>query len=446
MTEPRSATPLRPSACPGLLRIVPARDGGICRIKLAGGRIDAAQARVVAQVAEREASGTIEVTNRANLQIRGIHGAHEAVIEPLLGAGLGPRQSAGDDVRNLMLSPTAGLDPHRLFDARPLAARILATLESTPRLHDLSPKFALSLDAGEGLAMLEHHHDLWLSALALDGDVWLAFGLAGCPAHDRPLAAVALEHGHALVLALLELFLQRARPAQTRMRHLLQALSMEELLDALAERLGVTLRRDPAITGWRRAPTKPDAHLGIYPQALPDRCAVGGAAPLGRLDAGMLERLAGLAEQLGDGTLLMTPWQSVLLPNVARSQADQALSAMMRIGLLTDPHQPLARLIACTGSAGCVKGRADTKADARRLALLLPDGDPGVAVHLSGCERSCAAAHATPFTLLATEEGYYDLYARGASDTGFGTLRARHLTLDAAGALLRAGSRSSTDD
>ena len=31
------STALRPSACPGLLRIVQALDGGICRIKLAGG-------------------------------------------------------------------------------------------------------------------------------------------------------------------------------------------------------------------------------------------------------------------------------------------------------------------------------------------------------------------------------------------------------------------------
>ncbi|EGH19379.1 precorrin-3B synthase, partial [Pseudomonas savastanoi pv. glycinea str. race 4] len=30
--------------------------------------------------------------------------------------------------------------------------------------------------------------------------------------------------------------------------------------------------------------------------------------------------------------------------------------------------QPLAQMVACTGSAGCVKGLADTKADALQLA------------------------------------------------------------------------------
>lgn len=68
------STAIRPSACPGLLRIVPALDGGICRIKLAGGVISAAQAVAVAEAAQEFAGGVIEATNRANLQIRGIGG------------------------------------------------------------------------------------------------------------------------------------------------------------------------------------------------------------------------------------------------------------------------------------------------------------------------------------------------------------------------------------
>jgi precorrin-3B synthase len=44
LNERPMSTALRPSACPGLLRIVPALDGGICRIKLAGGVISADQA------------------------------------------------------------------------------------------------------------------------------------------------------------------------------------------------------------------------------------------------------------------------------------------------------------------------------------------------------------------------------------------------------------------
>ncbi len=82
-------TPVRPTACPGLLRIVQALDGGICRVKLDGGCITAVQARAVADVAQRFASGVIEATNRGNLQIRGVGAQHRALVEPLMAAGLG---------------------------------------------------------------------------------------------------------------------------------------------------------------------------------------------------------------------------------------------------------------------------------------------------------------------------------------------------------------------
>ncbi len=139
----------------------------------------------MADAAERYASGVIEATNRANLQIRGIGAQHPALIEHLLAAGLGPREAAGDDVRNLMLSPLAGLDPASVVDVRPLAAQLLQMLETTPRLHALSAKFAVQLDGGEDLAMLAHPHDLWLSALTLDGESWLALSGRGSAAGGR---------------------------------------------------------------------------------------------------------------------------------------------------------------------------------------------------------------------------------------------------------------------
>lgn len=450
MTEQKSArTPtasLRPSACPGLLRIVPALDGGICRIKLAGGSITALQAQAVAQAAQRYAKGVIEVTNRANLQIRGIGDEQDGLIDTLLAAGLGPNNPDSDDVRNLMLSPTAGLDPQMLLDVRPLAAQILTALENNPCFHDLSPKFALSLDGGEGLVMLEHPHDLWLSAMNIDGEVLLGFGLAGCPADDAPLAAVPVGNGLELVLAVLELFLDIARPEQVRMRHLLAEQSPQQMLQQLQMRLGFPLRADQKVTSQQRQAITANQHIGIYPQQEPGKVAVGGVAPLGRLDPAMLTSVAQLAADFGDGSLRLTPWQSLLLPNVPAEHAPQVLRALQTGGLLCSAELPLAQIIACTGSTDCVKGQADTKADARLLAGQLQRSGISRAVHLSACKRSCAAAHLASVTLLAVSPGHYDLYFRDAGQPGFGALQARDLTIEAVGALLIADSRSNTHD
>jgi precorrin-3B synthase len=447
-----------------LLRIVPALDGGICRIKLAGGSITAAQACAVADAAQRYAGGVIEATNRANLQIRGVGADQDGLIAILLDAGLGPSNPASDDVRNLMLSPTAGIDQQQLFDSRPLAAQILGTLENEPRFHDLSPKFALSLDGGEALAMLEHPHDLWLSARVFDGDVLMAFGLAGCPAEDAPLAAVPLSHAHELVVAVLDAFLELARPEQVRMRHVLAEMSTEAFLQVVAKRMTVEFCRSQRVGEWldtvclthrlasKLAPTggqlqsPANRHLGIYPQDVAGLVAVGGAAPLGRLDSSMLRAVAQLAAEWGDGTLRLTPWQSLLLPNIHRDHAANVLTGLQAAGLICSPEQPLAHLIACTGSAGCGKGLADTKADALLLAARLEHLNLKLAVHLTGCSRSCAAAHVAPVTLLAVSAGHYDLYFRDAQQPGFGGLRARDLTIEAVGTLLAADSRSSTDD
>ncbi len=444
LNERPMSTALRPSACPGLLRIVPALDGGICRIKLNGGSISAAQAEAVASAAERFAGGVIEATNRANLQIRGIGSEQTALIDSLLAAGLGPRTAAGDDVRNLMLSPSAGIDRQMLLDTRPLAEQILTTLQSHERFHQLSAKFAVQLDGGEILAMLEHPHDLWLSAVEQEGECVLAFGLAGCPT-QTPSGAVRLEDGHSLVIAVLELFLDLARPDQTRMRHLLAEYPVAGFVAQVAERVPLL----SIVSGSRDTNSSVlhsrVLHIGAHPQRESGRVYVGATPPLGRLDPAMLRGAAQLARERGDGSLRFTPWQSLLLPAIHERDAAEVIHSLENLRLRCSADDALAHLIACTGSAGCGKGQSDTKGDALQLAALLQRHGQILNVHLSGCARSCAAAHITPVTLLAVSPGHYDLYFRDAAQPGFGALHARNLTIEAVATLLDARSRSPLD-
>ena len=421
-----SALVPRPSACPGLLRIVPARDGGLCRVKLPGGRLTAGQARAIAAASARWASGVLELTNRANLQLRGVHpdGA-AALMAALQAADLGPSDPAADDVRNLLLSPSAGRDPQQLQDVRPLAAKLLALLEGDRRLHGLSPKFALQLDGGEALARLDHPHDIWLSARA-EGYV---LGLAGTPL-DRPVGLIAPGREVATVARLLHRFLDLAGPEQSRMRQLLAQRPVAELL------AGLDLLPTPVTA---RAPANTALRLGSHAQRQTGCHWVGAQPALGRLPAKSLDTVADLAEHHGNGDLHLTPWQGLLLPDVPVDQASELLAALKRLDLTTDPAAPLARLVACTGSAGCAKGQADTKGDALRLAERLP---AGVEMHLSGCPRSCALAGQAPHTLLAVAPGRYDLFVRDATQPGPGRRRATHLSLDEAAAWL---ARSPSD-
>ena len=70
--------------CPGALRPMRSGDGLVVRIRPHGGRLSPAQATGIAELAERFGNGLIDVTNRANLQIRGVSDAgHASLIEGL---------------------------------------------------------------------------------------------------------------------------------------------------------------------------------------------------------------------------------------------------------------------------------------------------------------------------------------------------------------------------
>jgi precorrin-3B synthase len=400
---------------------VPARDGGLCRIRLMGGELSSAAAHAVADAAARHASGVIEVTNRANLQLRGVR--DDALVTLLLDAGLGPATPGADDIRNVMLSPIAS------DETRTLAAQIVDGMQRDTRLHALSPKFALLVDGGERLAMLDHPHDIWFASMD-DGERF-AFGLAGCPL-DTPIGAVGRAHVVALADALLHAFIDSAAPEQARMRDLRDMLP----LDAL----DVPFTRD--VHGWRRPAADPSLRLGVHFEARDASMYVGAQPPLGRLTVSNLHALAELAASKGSGRLRMTPWQSVLIPGIARNDAPVVLDTLQALGLATDARDPLARLIACAGSPGCARSHADTKTDALQLAQRLPSN--AGEVHLSGCTRSCAAAHRVENTLLAVAPGRYDLYQHATQPdaSGFGRCVAHDITIEEAADWL---ARSTTD-
>ncbi|KQO33728.1 precorrin-3B synthase [Pseudomonas sp. Leaf83] len=422
-------TSVRPSACPGLLRIVPALDGGICRVKLPGGMLRSAQAQAIAEAARQHASGVLELTNRSNLQIRGVLPGQESIlIDALLGAGLGSRVASADDVRNLLLSPAAGLDSQARMDVRPLANQLLDLLQDTPALHALSPKFALQLDGGEALAIREHPQDLWLAA---EDEQHLLLGLAGCPV-DTPLARVEATQAVELVRQLLLLFLDLATPEQSRMRQLLAKIPASELLPRLQTRLDFPLQ--PAPANWQPAATISRSPAGIYPQAQSGLRMVAAGAQLGRLHAEQLLALAELSEHHGDGELRLTPWQGVLLGNVPESASRELLAALGELGLLIHADEPLLGLVACTGSAACARGLADSKHHALHLAELLHESGARPQVHLSACPRSCASARVQPYTLLASTPDHYQLYQRTPEAPGFGLLLVPAMTIDEAGA------------
>ena len=75
--------------CPSALRPMASGDGLVVRLRPRGGRLSSARASHIAELSSRYGNGLIDLTGRANLQIRGVVAeSHEALIEALARLGL----------------------------------------------------------------------------------------------------------------------------------------------------------------------------------------------------------------------------------------------------------------------------------------------------------------------------------------------------------------------
>jgi precorrin-3B synthase len=155
----------------------------------------------------------------------------------------------------------------------------------------------VQLDGGEGLAMLEHPHDLWLSPHGWSSDL-AGVRPGGLPGGRPVLGAVPLEQGLALVRAVLARFLDLATPTQSRMRQLLATCS------DFVDRLGLDIRRDAAVLelAARRAPRLVVGHVAPDARCCPRR------GPAARPpDPGHAAWRRAHCPELGDGSLRLSP-------------------------------------------------------------------------------------------------------------------------------------------
>ena len=141
---------------------------------------------------------------------------------------------------------------------------------------------------------------------------------------------------------------------------------------------------------------------------------VGVGLPLGRLEAGILDRLATLAERFGDGSLRVTPWRLLLLPGVARDDAAELLALLAAAGGITEPGDPRLRLLVCPGAPNCASATVDTGADAAGLLALGAVPERGL-LHLSGCGKGCAHPGAAEAVLVGGADGRYGLVRGGTA-------------------------------
>ena len=350
--------------CPSALRPMLSGDGLVVRLRPRGGRLSSAQAAGIAELSACHGNGLIDLTGRANLQIRGVRGeSHEPLIEGLDRLGLVDAELDAETQRNVLVSPfwNAG------GDIQSLAAELEQALAKRPL--GLPEKFGFAVDCGERRVLAQAPADIRIER---GGDGSLIVRADGAPRGRIVSRGEAIET--ALSLAGWFVASGGAKGGRGRMA---AHLATTDLPHELAQ-------TEPAPT---TASPGPGIHLTGALVAL----------AFGQLQSATLTYLASLAPGLR-----MTAWRMIFLEGLREMP--------MQEGLVTRADDPILRVIACTGAPGCPEAHAETRTLAASLAPHLPED---VTLHVSGCAKGCAHPGPSEVTLVGAADGY-DLVRHGS--------------------------------
>lgn len=331
-----------------------AGDGMLMRVRPRLARMTAEQMLGLCEAASRHGNGVIDLTNRANLQIRGVRdGALPDLLAALVAMDLVDGDPALETRRNILIAP----DWLPGDESEHIACAFTARLGALP---DLPAKVGFAIDAGAGPILAEASADFRVErgeggGLILRADGW-----------DTGVR-IALDEAADAMVALAHWF-----------------------VDSGGAQAGRARRHVPLLPSWaqgqespapKRAPILPGRHAADQAYGV----AFGSVAA-----ADLLE----LMRRSEAKAVRFTPWRTLVL------EAGQLVEVE---GFLTTATDPVMRVDACPGAPACPQATVETRALATRLAAHVPGR-----FHVSGCAKGCARSAPAHVTLTG-RDGLFDL-------------------------------------
>ena len=340
--------------CPSAWRPMESGDGLIVRVRPRLGRMTRTQALGLCDLAQRHGSGMLDLTSRANLQLRGVtESGFRPLVEELVELGLVDGNAERETRRNLTVAPDWAEGDE--------TARIACSfMDRLDRLPPLPGKVGFAIDTG----------------------LQPVLGLV--PADFR------IERGETGALILRAEGREKGVPVATGQAAEALIDLAQWFADSGGAAAGRMARHLAELPDWAQGTVRPAASRGpLAPGMHPLGAAFG--VPFGSLRA---EALAALLDTTQASAVRLSPWRVLLLEDAALVPA---------AGFVTEASDPLLRVDVCPGMPDCAQASVETRALALHLA-------PHVAgrLHVSGCAKGCAQPRAAAVTLTG-RGGAFDL-------------------------------------
>ncbi|MGA3086985.1 MAG: hypothetical protein ABSD75_00140 [Terriglobales bacterium] len=403
------------------------KDGAyMLRIRCPGGALTPSQLRAVAELSDRYGADHIHVTTRQELQIHDLKLQDVVpVMRQLMNLGLATRGGGGNTVRNIVLSPDAGVGPEEAFDPSPYAFALTTFLIAQPNSWTLPRKFKISFSNSAKDSAHAQLNDLGFVATVQDAVLGFRVYVAGgmgtkpevgrllhefVPADDVSLVAEATKrvfdkHGNRKNKNVARLrflwkqlgdagfrqfYEQELRQLRLEGQGALELPRLESPEDPLSARtlpFAPLQDESPEFLRWRKRFVVPQRQLGL--------CSVLVPVFLGNLDNGDAIDLARFLEPFGQHVLRATLGQNLRLRNIPERYLANVYSVVKKVSGLASAPALLANSISCTGADTCRLGICLSKGALRAIADRLTESTldldqiPEFKLNLSGCTNTC---------------------------------------------------------
>jgi precorrin-3B synthase len=364
-------------ACPGLSAPMVTGDGLLVRLMPAA-PMSLEGFVGLCEAARAQGNGTMEISARGSLQIRGL----TPLSAPLFAAAVAALDVDSCETVPIIADPLPD-DPSALIDANSIAAALRRAIDGAGL--SLAPKVSVVVDGGGRLDLDALTADIRLRALATAEGPKLQVALAGDAISATPIAVVAPDDAVDVVLVLLALIAARGPDARA--------------ADVL--RGTIPLRSAASAS----APEGPRADPIGQHRLRDSAFALGLGLGFGHAQADALAELARVASMRGASWARPAPGRALLLGPLNEANVSATKQAAEGLGFVTEAHDPRRRIVACPGAPACASGLIAARTLAAELVQHLPLSGDGIAIHVSGCAKGCAHHQAAPLTIVGTERG-----------------------------------------